>query len=379
MNAATDIGRECPPATDGEIASRNLSSARLRCWNRFPRDPLHAGLAEAIVELENFASQFLGDTDALDRLETLAARISSDDPSSPRTALLLAQVASMGHRFAKARCHLDGAESAGASREAVRRIRLSVDQACGTNLEAVTEMRYADAASDRLEDLAPLGALLVDLRAFEAADTAYRAALRVYTDVSPFAPAWVCFQLGMLWGEQVPERDADRAAAWYRRAVSYVPAYPRARIHLAELLADDERTQEAEALLVPATATGDPEAAWRLSDVLVREGRLAEAEAHLTLARSGFERLLDRHLLAFADHGAEFYAGSGGNPARALELARLNVTNRPTLRAFEQAHAIAVQVDDIAAATALLGQARARWQHASFFHRSPLADTAAPR
>ena len=59
-------------------------------------------------------------------------------------------------------------------------------------------------------------------------------------------------------------------------------------------------------------------------------------------ARRGFERLLEKHLLAFADHGAEFYAGSGNDPARALHWRCINVANRPTLRAFEQAHAIAV-------------------------------------
>jgi hypothetical protein len=47
-------------------------------------------------------------------------------------------------------------------------------------------------------------------------------------------------------------------------------------------------------------------------------------------------------LLAFADHAAEFYAGSGNDRRRALELARANVANRPTRRAVNQAHAIAL-------------------------------------
>jgi hypothetical protein len=36
-------------------------------------------------------------------------------------------------------------------------------------------------------------------------------------------------------------------------------------------------------------------------------------------ARFGFEALLERHFLAFADHGAEFYAGSGNNSRRAVD------------------------------------------------------------
>ena len=46
------------------------------------------------------------------------------------------------------------------------------------------------------------------------------------------------------------------------------------------------------------------------------------------------------HLLAFADHAAEFYAGSGNDLGRALQLARTNAANRPTRRALEQAQAI---------------------------------------
>ena len=56
-----------------------------------------------------------------------------------------------------------------------------------------------------MEDLVPLGALLADLGEFDEADRIYRQALREYRDVSPFAVAWVCFQLGVLWGELVPE------------------------------------------------------------------------------------------------------------------------------------------------------------------------------
>ena len=51
-------------------------------------------------------------------------------------------------------------------------------------------------------------------------------------------------------------------------------------------------------------------------------GRPADAEAQMQAARSGFEALLEKHLLAFADHGAEFYSGSGNDARRAFELAK---------------------------------------------------------
>jgi hypothetical protein len=62
----------------------------------------------------------------------------------------------------------------------------------------------------------------------------------------------------------------------------------------------------------------------------------------------GFDELLRRHLLAFADHAAEFYAGSGSDHRRALELARANVANRPTRRAVKQAQAIALNAEGLA-------------------------------
>ena len=61
--------------------------------------------------------------------------------------------------------------------------------------------------SGRLEDLVPLGALLADLERFTEADAVYRQAFDSYDDISPFPLAWVCFQLGMLWGELVPVPD----------------------------------------------------------------------------------------------------------------------------------------------------------------------------
>jgi tetratricopeptide (TPR) repeat protein len=149
----------------------------------------------------------------------------------------------------------------------------------------------------------------------------------------------------MLWGELVPAPDPALAAVWYRRAIAYLPGYVKARVHLAEIYASQDRTGDAEALLLPALSSRDPEVNWRLADVLTAQGRFEEAERQLDAARSGFDQLLGRHLLAFADHAAEFYAGSGNDGQRALELARTNVANRPTRRAVKQADAIALIAD----------------------------------
>jgi tetratricopeptide (TPR) repeat protein len=345
MSTIMEIDRPCPCATDGEIAVINLESARRCAWARFAQDARLPGAAEAVVDMDLLAAQFLGDLDAHDRLETLASQFARVDGSF-RAALVQAEVASTAHRFADARRHLARARLMGGPSEAVERQSLTIDQACGVETDVVLAARRQIAmASGRLEDLVPLGALLADLERFTEADAAYRQAFSSYGDVSPFPLAWVCFQLGMLWGELVPEPDIELAALWYRRAIAYLPGYVKARVHLAEVYASQDQTSEAEALLLPALSSRDPEVRWRLADVLIAQQRFEDAERHLDAARRGFEELLERHLLAFADHAAEFYAGSGNDRRRAHELARANVANRPTRRAVRQARAIAMNAD----------------------------------
>jgi tetratricopeptide (TPR) repeat protein len=374
MIQAPSLEIDFPPATDGNIAVINLESARRQAWSRFWQDPRRPGIAEYIVEQEQFAAQYVGDLNALERLDTLVHELDRVSADPMRTALIRAQVASMAHRFADAREYLAQAEAHGAPNADVNRLKLSVDQACGTNLDAVLEARRKMAAeSGRLEDLVPLGGLLADLREFEEADTVYRRALSSYQDVSPFAVAWVCFQLGALWGELVPDPQPERAARWYLRAIEYLPCYVKARVHLSEIYLHSGKVTEAEAFLVPAISSGDPEVNWRLADVLTAMNRPEEAEAQMQAARSGFETLLDKYLLAFADHGAEFYSGSGNDSQRAFELAMVNLANRPTLRAFEQAYETAVGAGETDAASELLISARKRWGGTDGFGLSALA------
>jgi len=144
-------------------------------------------------------------------------------------------------------------------------------------------------------------------------------------------------------------------------------------VHLAEIYLSCGRIDEAEALLIPVVSSGDPEVCWHLADAMASRGRSADAGAHMQAAQHGFESVLGRHLLAFADHGAEFYSGSGNDCRRALELARINVGNRPTLRAFEQAHAIAARAGDTDAASELLIAATKRWGGTAHFWFSPLS------
>jgi tetratricopeptide (TPR) repeat protein len=324
------------PATDGDIAAINLASARRQSWSQFWRAPTRPGTAELIVEQEQLTAQFVGDLAAFDRLETLVDAFARAAPESGRADLVAGQVAGAAHRFAEARVALARATEAGAAVNDTERLALALDQATGANLAEVLATRRERAAHPgRWAELVPLGSLLVDLGEFDEADLTYLRALREYPDVSPFAVGWVCFQLGALWGECVPAPEPARAALWYHRAIDYLPCYVKARVHLAEILLDNEDLVAARDLLAPVAASGDPEVSWRLADVASAAGDGEEAASQLAIARAGFEALLTRHPLAFADHAAEFYLGSGENVKRALHLARLNLDNRPTARAFD--------------------------------------------
>ncbi len=372
MSEATEFDGTYFQTTDGDIAVINLESARRRSWSRFYQDPMREGIAETVVEHEQLSAQFTGDLTALDRLEFLAKQLSQTDSTSVRTALLEAQITSMMHRFTEARQHLEQAEIRGAQEADVTRLRLSIDQACGTDLDRVlAERRKTVAKSGAIEDQVALGGLLADLREFSDADRVYSQALGSYRDVSPFPVAWVCFQLGVLWGELVPEPQVSCAAEWYEKTLERLPSYTKARVHLAETYLSCGRADDAESVLLPALSSSDPEVHWRLADIMTAQGK--DAVAQMRAARSGFDAILERHLLAFTDHGAEFYAGSGNDCRRALELALFNVANRPTLRAFEQAHNIAVSAGDTNAAASLLGSAIERWGDTVGFKSSSLA------
>lgn len=375
MSKRPDTQAGLAAVTDGAIAVINLESAREQAWSRFWRAPERPGLAAIVAEHELLTAQFRGDVGALDRLESLAEQCARASPNAPETALVAAQAAGALHRFAEARAHLRQAADHGAAPEAIERASLSLDQATGADLErvlAARRRRLRDAG--HWEDWIPLAALLADLGAFDEAELTFHHALQAYRDVSPFAPAWVCFELGMLWGERVASPEPEHAAAWYRRAIEYVPTYVRARVHLAEILLDAREIDAAREILEPALASGDPEAAWRRAEIEISTSNPQAASTWQALARDAFEMLLAKHTLAFADHGVEFFLALGDDPECALALAQRNLANRPTPRAFELACEAAVAAGKPDVAAAIAAEAADRWRGIAAFRDSPLAE-----
>jgi tetratricopeptide (TPR) repeat protein len=364
-----------PAATGGEIAIQNLQSTLQRSWNTLRCWPDRPNTAERILDGEQFRVQFLGDVTALDRLATLSSDLSASVPNAASTHMVAARVASILHHFTDAKTHLTEAEACGASTAITGRALLAIKQASGEDLASVLAARrdMAETSGD-LQDLVPLGALLADLGEFEEADQIYLKAFQRPRDVSPYGFAWVCFQLGELWGEIVPEPEKFRAAIWYQRAVEYLPAYTTARVHLAEILIDSGDLAAAEAWLLPVIASGDPEVQWKLAEVLAGQNKLDEADIQRNAARSTYEQLLSKYELAFADHAAEFYLSTGDDVVRACELARINLTNRQTLRAFELAYHAANQARDDDFSNGILMRASLKLGHTHAFKHSALAN-----
>jgi tetratricopeptide (TPR) repeat protein len=374
MNGMAASSAKLPQGTAGDLSVLNLQSSLQRAWEVLKRWPDRPGTVERILEEEQIRAQFLGDVAALDRLTSLASEQCLSRPGSAATHIVAAQVASILHRFTDAKTHLADAEACGAPAAVTHRAWLAVKQALGEDLpEVLVARRQIAETSAELQELVSLGALLAELGEFEEAERSYAKAFQQYRDVSPFALGWVCFQLGLLWGEMVPQPQLGRAANWYERAIDYLPAYIGARVHLAEIYLNRGDLEDAEALLAPAIGSGDPEVNWRLAQVMEGQARLGEARVQLNTARSAFENLLARHELAFADHAAEFYLSSGADPTRACDLSRLNLANRPTLRGFELAYAAAVRSGEEGLASEFLIHARTKFASTKAFTYSPLA------
>ena len=97
------------------------------------------------------------------------------------------------------------------------------------------------------------------------------------------------------------------------------------------------------------------EPAGRLSQRLTSSDP-ARAEALREQGAARYDELLSRHREAFLDHGAEFFAGAGGDPVRGLALALENVALRPVPRAYLVAIDAALAATDVATACRMVAE-----------------------
>jgi tetratricopeptide (TPR) repeat protein len=366
-----------PAATDGALALINHESILDRCWQTIDLHPDRLGIAAQLIDEEYRRSHFLGDAGALDRLLALSETLLQRGAESSEAYVLAAQIASLVHKFDQATQYLVQAKKLGASAHSLLRQQLSIDHAIGHNWKDVFDTRLRlSVQSPNLQNLVALGALYAEMGLYQEAEDSYLRAIAEDREHSPFSLAWACFQLGVLFGETLEPAQPATAQYWYEQALTYMPPYTHARVHLAELHLDAERLDTALNLLLPIQDSEDPEVSWRLAQLYEQKGEAHAASHYLARTHHSFENVLERHELAFADHAVDFYLEEGNNPEKALQLALLNLDNRATLRAFELSHEAALACEQLALAQSLVDRAFTLWGHLPAFAHTNLSSVA---
>lgn len=318
--------------THPDIAVRNQDFLVNRMRMTMERNPDDPEAVRRLLDQLLTRTQFRGTLRDYDEALTVTERLLERRPDDPRAQLERARVLERLHRFDEAERLLAALEPmldpgrsqhAAVADEAERaRIRIQLARGEPETVLAAAEARAAEAPG--FGSLTQLAFTLAALGRTEDAEAAYLRSLDFWDRISPFAIAWIEFQRGELH----VATDPDRAALHYRRALDYLPGYITARVHLAEVMAEDGRYDEAIALLEAAVGTSeDPEVDSRLAEFLLAAGREEAAEPIRQRALAGYADLLERHPLAFLDHIAEFYLGSGGDPGQAWIMAERNWIN----------------------------------------------------
>lgn len=335
--------------TNPDVAVGNLDAAIDALRTRLTLQPGELDLVGALADRLLTRTSFLGSYDDFQEVEQLTRDAYAQYPGVARAILLRASFLSAVHRFGEAAALLDEAAVSGGEAGEIERARIVIDLAQG--VDPVSLLPRAQVLVDESPSFARLNLLASvygALGRYQEADDTYLRALAEYRDVSPFALAWASFTRGVMWGEAAGRPDL--ALVLYRDAVARLPQYVVANVHLSELEEAESAVTRLEGI---AAAAGDPEPAGRLAELLAAADPDRAAELR-DAATARYDTLLARHEEAFLDHGAEFFAGPGGDPQRALEMALENVALRPIPRAYIVAVEAALAADDEAKACELL-------------------------
>jgi len=311
--------------TSGAIAVANLD-------HQIAQRRDEAGVEDLLLA----RSRFLGDHEALDR----AIAIAEGRFETGGELLRRARTRSAVHGFADALADVAAAERAGADSDEIVALRASILVATGLACQVVPELEAGVARHPGFASRSALAGAYAAVGRFDDADRVYVAAMADLDTTSPFPYAWVHFARGAMWAEH--GGDPARGETLYARALTYLPEFAAANIHLAELEVGRGDLVSSMARLERVVASSsEPEALARLGELHVRTGAPVRGWREISRARQRYESLLARHPLAFADHAAEFYLGPGADAERAWVLARQNLAGRETYRAVMLAIAAA--------------------------------------
>ena len=330
--AISASGTNAAVLTHGTIALRNLEG---QIEGLEPNSsPGRLGVEERawLIDLLTLRGSILGSIADYERALELAHLLVRDAPSEAAAFLARARTRAVFHRFGEALEDLDVAERLAADTKSVDRERAAVFQGLGRYEEA-SAIREEDARRrPSFESLGALTTLCAERGDTERAERLHAESVRRYRGVSPLPLATLDFQLGTMW---MHEGQLDRARDHLSAALRYVPAYAPAQGHLAEVEAELCHFDLAIALLIPlATSSDDPDYAAQLARICADAGHPDDARYWRERAAARYDELIAVHPEAFADHAAEFWLAAGGDPGKALTLARMNLEIRKTPRAY---------------------------------------------
>ncbi len=148
----------------------------------------------------------------------------------------------------------------------------------------------------------------------------------IYHGDSPYTPAWLALQRGLI---QLDRGDWDLALAHYHHALRLLPDWWLAREHMAEIHALKGEHDQAIALYTAVIADTDhPEFMDALAGVLIERGDAAAAQDWISKARQRYDARLATLPEATYGHGLDHFL-EYGTAAEALALARRNHARRP--------------------------------------------------
>ena len=282
--------------------------------------------------------------------QTVAERAIAEHPEAPAAWMLLANSHSAVHRYADAAKAVERAASklqnAGDPiSAAIAARRCNLNRAEGDYTAALRCASDAVTAAPSTATHGEYATLLAEVGKHDAAGAHFAKAWAAYKQPSPVVPAW----LALAQSKALQDMGKDKAAAELLTTMqARMPQHLRLTVETAVALESIGKRQAAIDMLTPLLdETGDPDVPNLLAGWLADAGDSTQASAMTEQAKQGFAKHMATLPAAYAAHAVELWAGPGKDLPRALELAKFNAKNSPTVPALGLLLDMASEAEDL--------------------------------